>query len=63
MGLYWKDSSPFTPDLSQIIEGSIVEAVLAYDDCITGGKFVFNVNQALYYSDSFPRILLNPNQM
>lgn len=55
--------SPFTPELSQMRDVPIVKAALAYDDSITGETFVIIVNQALYFGDSLPHILLNPNQM
>lgn len=55
--------SPFTPELSQMRDVPIVKAALAYDNSITGETFVIIVNQALYFGDSLPHILLNPNQM
>jgi hypothetical protein len=41
----------------------IVKASVAYDDSITGETFIVIINQALYFGDSLPHILLNSNQM
>jgi hypothetical protein len=55
--------SPFTLELNQMKDKPIVKAALAYDDSITGETFVIIVNQAIYFGNSLPHILLHPNQM
>jgi hypothetical protein len=41
----------------------IVQAGTAYDDPNTGETIILIINQGLYFGDSLPVTLLNPNQM
>jgi hypothetical protein len=41
----------------------IVQAGTAYDDPNTGETVILIINQGLYFGDSLPVTLLNPNQM
>jgi hypothetical protein len=55
--------SNFASSLDKLQNSSIVKAALAYDDLETGKTLVLIFNQALYFEDQLPNILLNPNQM
>ena len=41
----------------------IVQAGAAYDDPSTGEIIILIINQGLYFGDSLPNSLINPNQM
>ncbi len=55
--------SAFSPQLEVMTDIPIVKAAVADDDAITGETYVLILNQALYFGDLLPHILLNPNQL
>jgi hypothetical protein len=55
--------SGFSPSLQTLENISIVKAAVAYDDPQTGETFIIIINQALYFGEHLPHILLNPNQL
>jgi hypothetical protein len=55
--------SGFSSSLNTIEYIPIVKVVVAYDDFVMGETTILVFNQALYFEDCLPNILLNPNQM
>jgi len=55
--------SGFTPSLNTLQDIPIVKAALAYDEPESGETVILIFNQALYFSNKLPNILLNPDQM
>jgi hypothetical protein len=55
--------SAFSPQLDVMTDIPIVKAAVAYDDATTGETYILIINQALYFGNLLPHILLNPNQL
>jgi hypothetical protein len=55
--------SGFASSLDTLQKHPYSKAAQAYDDMETGETFVLIFNQALYFEDQLPNILLNPYQM
>jgi hypothetical protein len=55
--------APYHPSYDSIQDIPIVQAGTAYNDPNTGEKIILSINQGLYFGDSLPVTLLNPNQM
>jgi len=55
--------APYHPDYNSMQDVPIVQAGIAYDDPETGETLILIINQGLYFGESLPVSLLNPNQM
>jgi hypothetical protein len=55
--------APYHPHYDSMQDIPIVQAGTAYDDPNTGETMILIINQGLYFGDSLPVTLLNPNQM
>jgi hypothetical protein len=54
---------PYHPNYDSMQDIPIVQAGTAYDNPNTGETVILIINQGLYFGDSLPVTLLNPNQM
>jgi hypothetical protein len=52
----------FSKSLQAIQDVPIVKAAVAYYDANTGETYILIINQALYFGDQLPNMLLNQNQ-
>ena len=55
--------APYHSDYATKQDIPIVQAGAAYDDPSTGETIILIINQGLYFGDSLPNSLINPNQM
>jgi hypothetical protein len=55
--------APYHPDYETMKDIPIVQAGTAFDDPNTGETMILVINQGLYFGDSLPNSLINPNQM
>jgi hypothetical protein len=55
--------APYHPHYDSMQDIPIVQAGTAYDDPNTGETMILIINQGLYFGDSLPVTLLNPNEM
>ncbi len=55
--------APYHPDYAVMKDIPIVQAGTAYDDRNTGETMILVINLGLYFGDSLPNSLINPNQM
>jgi len=51
----------FSKSLPALQDIPIIKAAVAYDDPESGEKTIVILNQALYFGDQLPHILLNQN--
>lgn len=55
--------APYHPNYATMQNIPIIQAGTAYDDPNTGETIILVINQGLYFGDSLPNSLINPNQM
>jgi hypothetical protein len=55
--------APYHPNYDSMEDIPIVQAGTAYDNPNTGETVILIINQGLYFGDSLPITLLNPNQI